>query len=77
MKHAQIVTTSPDVSPVMIGILPLKPVPRNAQVLINILVPALVIRVAAVQLVAANTRLVLAPVDMFGMEVLVPFKTLV
>ena len=76
MKHAQIVTTSPDVSPVTTGTLPPKPAPRNAQVLINILVLAPAIPAEAAQPVVENIRLVLAPADMLGTEVLVPSKTL-
>ena len=68
MKHAQIVTTSPDVSPVPTGTLPPKPAPRSAQVLINILVPEQAILAVVVQLVAENTRLVNVIVVMFGTE---------
>ena len=77
MKHAQIVTTSPDVSPVTTGTPPPKPAPRSAQVLINILVPVQTKPAEAARLAVENTRSVLAPADMLGTEVLVPSKTLV
>ena len=70
MKHAQIVTTSPDVSPVTTGTPRLKPAPRSAQVLINILVPVQTKPAVAARLVAENIRLVNALVAMNGATVL-------
>ena len=77
MKHAQIVTTSPDVSPVTTGTLPPKHVLRNVQVLINMLAAAPATPAVLALPAVVNIQLVLAPADMLGAEVLVPFKTLV
>ena len=76
MKHAQIVTTSPDVSPVTTGTPPPKPAPRSAQVLINILVLAPAIPAEAAQPVVENIRLVLVPADMNGVGGVVSSQTL-
>ena len=77
MKNVLTVIINPAASPAMIGMLLPKPAPRNAQVLINILVLAPAIPAEAAQPVVENIRLVLAPADMLGTEVLVPSKTLV
>ena len=77
MKHAQIVITNQAASPVIHGMLLIKPVPRNAAVLINILARAHIKPAAAVRLVVENIRLVIVPATMFGTEVLVPSQTLV
>ena len=77
MKNVQIVITNQAVSLAMIGTPPPKPAPRNAQVLINILVPVQTKPAEAARLATDYMRLVLAPADMLGTEVLVPSKTLV
>ena len=68
MKNVQIVITNPVASPVMTGMPPPKPAPRNAAVVINI--PALeqVIPAAAVRLVMDYMGHVLALADIFGVE---------
>ena len=76
MKHVQIVITNQAASPVMTGTPLLKPVPRNAAVLINIpaleqVIPAAleqVIPAVVVRPVAENIRLVLVLTDINGAE---------
>ena len=77
MKNVLTVIINPAVSPVMTGTPPPKPAPRNAQVLINILVPVQTKPAEAARLAVENTRSVLALADIFGAEVLVPLKMLV
>ena len=65
MKHAQIVTTSPDVSPVMTGTLLIKPVLHSAAVPISILVqeaikPAAVVLLVVESIKAANVIVAIA-----------------
>ena len=66
MKNVLTVITSPAVSLAMIGTPPPKPAPRNAQVLINILVPVQTKPAEAARLATDYMRLVLAPADIAG-----------
>ena len=77
MKHAQIVTTSPDVSPVTTGTLPPKPAPRSAQVLINILVPVQTKPAEAALHVAENTLRVNVKAPIHGAMALVLVPVLI
>ena len=71
MKHAQIVTTSPDVSPVIHGMLLIKPARNNAVVPISILVQEATKPAAAARLAAENIRLVNVQVGIVGMGLVV------
>ena len=71
MKHAQIVIINLAVSQAIHGTPPPKPVRRNAQVLISILVQEQVIPAAAVRLAAENIQLVNVQADMTGAAALV------
>ena len=77
MKNVLTVIINQAASPVTTGILPLKPAPHNAHILIDLLVPAPAIPAVAVRLAVENIKHVLVPATIFGAEVLVPLKVIV
>ena len=71
MKHAQIAIINPAVSPVIHGMLLIKPARNNAVVPISILVQEATKPVEAVRLVVENIRLVNVQVGIVGMGLVV------
>ena len=71
MKHAQIVTTSLDVSPVIHGMLLIKPARNNAVVPISILVQEAIKPAEAARLAVENIQLVNVQVGIAGMVLVV------